>query len=128
MTKQNLTLNMIIKTIQMLTQVDAIYLYGSRANGTATEQSDWDIAVLFSDFLEDKLERTLRPQQLQQQVERELGVCDIVSIIDVEIAPIYLQYNIITAEKCYDRGVLHVRRVENRILSEAEKDYDNFQS
>jgi predicted nucleotidyltransferase len=31
-------------------RVDAIYLYGSRARQTAHENSDWDIAVLFSDY------------------------------------------------------------------------------
>ena len=43
-------------------RVDAIYLYGSRAKQTAHEHSDWDIAVLFSDYETDLSARLLRPQ------------------------------------------------------------------
>ena len=45
-------------------EVDAIYLYGSRAKGTATADSDWDIAVLYTHFLQIRLERVERVQAL----------------------------------------------------------------
>jgi len=38
------------RVIHAHAQVDAIYLYGSRAKQTAHENSDWDIAVIFSDY------------------------------------------------------------------------------
>jgi uncharacterized protein len=115
------------QTIQLTCQnfqVDAIYLYGSRAKGTALENSDWDIAILFSDFIDDILEQINRPQYLETILQRELKLYNRISIVDLELVPPPLQYNIIRGKKLFDRGVLHVRKVEQSIYSKIEKDYD----
>ena len=105
-------------------KVDALYLYGSQAKGTATEQSDWDFAVMFSDFEQDPFERLVRPQILEAAIEKHFKMYNKISVIDVEIVRPPLQYNAISGKKLYDRGVPHVRRVENSIISKIEKDYD----
>ncbi len=108
-------------------QVDAIYLYGSRAKNTAHEHSDWDIAVLFSHYETDLTARVLRPQALEATLERELKLYNQISVIDLETAPVYLQYSIImSAVKWFDRNVPHVKRVEQSILSKWEKDYERY--
>ena len=108
-------------------QVDAIYLYGSRAKQTALENSDWDIAVIFSDYEADTSARLLRPQWVEAAIERELKLYNQVSVIDLETAPVYLQYSILmSAVKWFDRNVPHVKRVEQSILSKWEKDYERF--
>ena len=108
-------------------RVDAIYLYGSRAKQTAHEHSDWDIAVLFSDYETDLSARLLRPQLLEAAIERELKLYNQISVIDLETAPIYLQYSILmSAVKWFDRNVPHVKRVEQSILSKWEKDYERY--
>ena len=108
-------------------QVDAIYLYGSRAKQTAHEHSDWDIAVLFSAYERDASARLLRPQMLEAAIERELKLYNQVSVIDFETAPVYLQYSILmSAVKWFDRNVPHVKRVEQSILSKWEKDYERY--
>ena len=66
----------VIRIIQNYAPVDAVYLYGSRAKQTAHEHSDWDIAVLFSDYIADASERLLRPQGLESAIERIPGSDD----------------------------------------------------
>lgn len=117
----------ITRVIQAHARVDAIYLYGSRAKQTAHEQSDWDIAVLFSEYEKNSSARLLRPQLLEAAVERELKLYNQISVIDLEIAPVYLQYSILmSAIKWFDRNVPHVKRVEQSILSKWEKDYERY--
>ncbi|MCK9396692.1 MAG: nucleotidyltransferase domain-containing protein [Methylobacter sp.] len=117
----------ITRVIQHHAQVDAIYLYGSRAKQTAHEHSDWDIAVLFSGYETDLSTRLLRPQLLEAAIERELKLYNQVSVIDLETAPVYLQYSILmSAVKWFDRNVPHVKRVEQSILSKWEKDYERY--
>ena len=120
--KENIT-----RVIHAHAQVDAIYLYGSRAKQTAHEHSDWDIAVIFSDYETDLTSRLLRPQQLEAEIERELKLYNQISVIDLETAPVYLQYSILmSAIKWFDRNVPHVKRVEQSILSKWEKDYERY--
>ena len=117
----------ITRVIHAHARVDAIYLYGSRAKQTAHEHSDWDIAVLFSDYETDLSSRLLRPQLLEAAIERDLKLYNQISVIDLETAPVYLQYSILmSAIKWFDRNVPHVRRVEQSILSKWEKDYERY--
>jgi predicted nucleotidyltransferase len=117
----------ITHVIHAHTQVDAIYLYGSRAKQTAHEHSDWDIAVLFSEYETDLSTRLVRPQLLEAAIERDLKLYNQISVIDLETAPVYLQYSILmSAIKWFDRNVPHVRRVEQSILSKWEKDYERY--
>ena len=116
-----------IQIIHAHAQVDAIYLYGSRAKQTARENSDWDIAVIFSDYETDASARLLRPQLLEAAIERELKLYNQISVIDLETAPVYLQYSILmSAVKWFDRNVSHFKRVEQSILSKWEKDYERY--
>ena len=117
----------ICRLIQRHAEVDAVYLYGSRAKQTAHADSDWDIAVIFSHFETDPLQRALRPQTLEAALEKALALYGKISVVDLETAPVYLQVSILmSAVKWYDRLVPHVRRVEQSILSKWEKDYERY--
>jgi predicted nucleotidyltransferase len=117
----------IVRAIQTFAAVDAIYLYGSRATHTERPNSDWDIAVLFSDYEHAVTRRLLRPQMLEAFLERSLHAYGKISVVDLEAVPVYLQVSILSkALKWYDRGVPHVRRVEQGILSTWEKDYERY--
>ena len=120
---QDATLQSITQHICNHADTDAIYLYGSRSKGTARNDSDWDIAVLFSYFEPDLLERTVRPQLLEAKLEALLPEADI-HIVDLREAPVPLQWNIIQGTKLFDRGTPSVRRMENAIISAWEKDYE----
>lgn len=117
----------VISLIDNESKIDAVYLYGSRAKQTTHKTSDWDIAILFSHY-EIKLDkRILRPQMLEAMLERELQLYNQISVIDLEIAPLYLQYSILmSAIKHFDRNVPHVKRIEQSILSKWEKDYERY--
>jgi uncharacterized protein len=117
----------IIASICRYAKVDAIYLYGSRAKNTAHQNSDWDIAVIFTDYESDELERLVRPQLLEAEIESALKLYQKISIVDLEIVPIYLQISILNhGIKYFDRNVPHVKRVEQSILSKWEKDYERY--
>jgi hypothetical protein len=75
----------------------------------------------------DLLERLLRPQMLEATLERELKLYNQISVVDLETAPMYLQYSILmSAVKWFDRNVPHVKRVEQSIFSKWEKDYERY--
>ncbi len=113
--------------IQTYAEVDAIYLYGSRAKQTAHANSDWDIAVIFTHYEPDALTRLLRPQLLEARLERELNRYQQLSVIDLETVSVYLQYSILmVAVKWFDKNVPHVKRIEQSILSKWEKDYERY--
>ncbi len=113
--------------IQSFAPVDAIYLYGSRAKQTAHENSDWDIAIIFTNYETDLQARALRPQLLEAEIESKLKLYNQISVVDLETAPVYLQYSILmSAVKWFDRNVPHVRRIEQSILSKWEKDYERY--
>jgi predicted nucleotidyltransferase len=117
----------VTRIIQASAKVDAIYLYGSRAKQTAHENSDWDIAIIFTDFETDLLARALRPQTIEAALERELKLYNQISVVDLETAPVTLQYSILmSAVKWFDRNVPHVKRVEQSIFSKWEKDYERY--
>ena len=117
----------ICSIIQSFAPVDAIYLYGSRAKQTAHENSDWDIAIIFTNYETDLQARALRPQLLEAEIESKLKLYNQISVVDLETAPVYLQYSILmSAVKWFDRNVPHVRRIEQSILSKWEKDYERY--
>lgn len=117
----------ILASIQQHAKVDAIYLYGSRAKQTARVNSDWDMAVLFTNYETELLTRVLRPQLLEAAVEHELQQYNQISIVDLESVPIYLKMGIIiTGIKYFDANVPHIKRLENSILSTWEKDYARY--
>jgi predicted nucleotidyltransferase len=104
--------------IQSFAPVDAIYLYGSRAKQTAHENSDWDIAIIFTNYETDLQARALRPQLLEAEIESKLKLYNQISVVDLETAPVYLQYSILmSAVKWFDRNVPHVRRFAQRYSS-----------
>ncbi|WP_119393690.1 type VII toxin-antitoxin system MntA family adenylyltransferase antitoxin [Salinibius halmophilus] len=103
----------------------ALWLYGSRAKGTESEHSDYDLAVAFDSFIEDELERRLRPETLALEWQQELGLAEFtLSIADIDHVPLPLAYSIITTGKLlYSSNGLRVARTENKITSMWEVDY-----
>lgn len=57
-------LQKILAVAQTDNSIVSIWLYGSRANGTAYAESDYDLAVAFETFDKDPLARRLRPEYL----------------------------------------------------------------
>ncbi|NLQ19071.1 nucleotidyltransferase domain-containing protein [Marinomonas sp. M1K-6] len=118
----------VIDTVKKLaasnSDIAALWLYGSRSKGEAHSHSDYDFAVLFNHRLSDPLERRLRPELLALDWSALLGVKDkMISVIDVQIAPIPLAMNAISGQLlcCNNHSTRLV--AEGVIMSKAEIDY-----
>ncbi|MER2493217.1 type VII toxin-antitoxin system MntA family adenylyltransferase antitoxin [Catenovulum sediminis] len=73
--------------------IDVLWLYGSRARNSADQNSDYDLAVLFSSFHHDVLERRLRPELLAMDWQQALG-CSL-SVIDITQVSVPLAYTVV---------------------------------
>lgn len=111
-------------------QVQVLWLYGSRAKGTAGPASDWDLAVAFDPVKQSgplgvALESRLRPEVLALEWQRALGLAEgALSLVDINLAPIPLAFAVVEANYplyCRDEG----RRLqeEARIMSQMELGY-----
>jgi predicted nucleotidyltransferase len=115
----------IVEVVLEHAEVDAVYLFGSRASGRTHDQSDWDIGLLFSAYEHDPLERVMRPQHVEAALERTLKLYGRIQVVDVEIVPPPLQYNIIRGLLLFEQNTGHIMKIEHSIISKVEKDYDN---
>lgn len=52
--------------------IDSVYLYGSYAKGTDSEDSDIDIAVVGEDFIGDPVEDTLKLMKLRRKIDKRI--------------------------------------------------------
>lgn len=52
--------------------VSSVYLYGSYAKGTHTDDSDIDIAIIGDDFSGDIIEDTLRLMKLRRKIDNRI--------------------------------------------------------
>lgn len=109
--------------------IAVLWLYGSRAKGTATTESDYDLAVAFRNFEEDALERRLRPELLAQDWQDALALTnDQLSIVDINLAPLPLAHAVIrTGQVLQANDRLRLIREENRITSMWEIDHQYHQ-
>ncbi|CAM3402525.1 type VII toxin-antitoxin system MntA family adenylyltransferase antitoxin [Halomonas lysinitropha] len=111
------------------TDIAVLWLYGSRAKGTASPDSDYDLAVAFRDFAKAPLERRLRPELLSQDWQDRLGLPhDRLSIVDINLAPLPLAHAVIrTGQVLRVNDRLRLIREENRITSMWELDHQYHQ-
>ncbi|MSR17390.1 MAG: nucleotidyltransferase domain-containing protein [Methylococcaceae bacterium] len=118
----------IIKRVTQFTSensdIAVMWLYGSRADNTFHENSDYDLAIAFTNFLTDPLEKRLRPEMLALEWQSLLKLNEhTLSIVDINQVPIVLAYEIIQYNKvlfCCDEK--RWWREENRIYSRMELD------
>ncbi|MCS3458270.1 type VII toxin-antitoxin system MntA family adenylyltransferase antitoxin [Aeromonas sp. BIGb0445] len=135
MTSDSDTLEQLIRLASSSPQVQVLWLYGSRAKGTAGPTSDWDLAVAFDPVKQSGplgvvLENRLRPELLALEWQRTLGVAEgKLSVVDINQAPIPLAFAVVAANSplyCRDEG----RRLqeEARIMSQMELGYSHRQT
>ena len=63
------SLERFLSSVRQVRRVEAAYLYGSQAKGTATEWSDIDVAVISPDFAADLLKERLLLMRLAAQID-----------------------------------------------------------
>jgi len=67
--------NIVKKYAELVKQelnVSSIYLYGSYAKGTYSEDSDIDIAVIGENFIGDPIEDTLKLMRIRRKVDNRI--------------------------------------------------------
>lgn len=105
--------------------IAALWLYGSRGRGDHHAKSDYDLAVAFTDWIDDPLERRLRPEVLALDWQQVLALDDdMLSIVDMGSAPIPLCVSVLKQGRLLvDNQPDERMRQETRILSFWEIDY-----
>ncbi|WP_116472394.1 type VII toxin-antitoxin system MntA family adenylyltransferase antitoxin [Zobellella maritima] len=121
-------MNTLARITSLATQdpdIAALWLYGSRARGDHYADSDYDLAVVFSRWVDNPLERRLRPEELAIDWQQRLGMSEgSISIVDLSIAPIPLGWSIVSQGKLLLDQVPEARmRAEQRVYSMWELDY-----
>ncbi|MBL0652302.1 MULTISPECIES: type VII toxin-antitoxin system MntA family adenylyltransferase antitoxin [Aeromonas] len=116
-------------------QVQVLWLYGSRAKGTAGPASDWDLAVAFDPIkqsgpLGTALENRLRPELFALEWQRALGLAEgKLSVVDINQAPIPLAFAVVDANRpLYSRDEGRRLQEEARIMSQMELGYPRRQA
>jgi predicted nucleotidyltransferase len=100
--------------------IEVLWLYGSRAKGCATKESDYDFAVAFKNFELSVSDKYLRPNLLAMDWAALLNIEESkLSVVDINAAPAYLGFNIVEyGEALYQEPSMR-RVVEmNRIYSQ----------
>lgn len=105
----------------------ALWLYGSRARGVATQSSDYDLAVLFAGSPPDETERRLQPELLAIDWQQALAGTEL-SVINIMQVPLPLAISVLQDNcllYCADHSLrLHA---EARLMSKWELDYQYHQ-
>lgn len=116
------TCQAIIDLAKQNADIVIVWLYGSRAKGTANINSDYDLAIAFKSWIKDNpLEKRLRPECLALDWQQALGLHDFqLSIVDINSAPIPLAWEIIKPDcilYCGDESRLwqETRRIQSRM-------------
>ncbi len=119
---QNQTIREIIALASKNNDIEILWLYGSRARNKANRHSDFDLAVAFKTYIDDPVERRLRPEILALQWANKLGVD--LSIVDINQAPLPLAYTVVQ-DNCllYSNNDFRKMVEEQRIMSKWEIDY-----
>lgn len=99
-----------------------MWLYGSRARGTAHAKSDYDLAVAFDKPLPNVLDNRLRPEVLAIKWQEVLEVD--ISILDINIAPLPIAMVVVEDDTpMYGQDTVRRYKEEQRIMSMWELDY-----
>jgi predicted nucleotidyltransferase len=113
-----------IKNLASEAPIEVLWLYGSRATGSADDYSDYDLAIA----LKQASNRRQIIDDLSYDWNSELGLN--ISIIDINAAPIPLSYNVINLGKpVYVNNDLRLHTEEQRIWSlwsEYEREHQKY--
>jgi predicted nucleotidyltransferase len=92
-------------------QLEAVYLYGSRADGTEKPDSDYDLALLLP-YKSDSSQLYFLAQELAAAIH-----CD-VDLIDLNQAPLILQFQVVAHGKAvFISEPFNIYTYEMKILS-----------
>jgi uncharacterized protein len=116
MTKQQNIFNLLRKKATEDSNIEVLWLYGSRAKGNADDNSDYDLAIAYSQANEIKIDKDYFSDELAFKWSQDLGIE--ISVIDINQSPIPLAYSVILEGKIIlCRNYLRLHSEESRIWS-----------
>lgn len=122
MPSQSKTIKSINELASLDPNIEVLWLYGSRARGQESSKSDYDLAIAFTQYIDDPVERRLRPELLALTWTKKLGVE--LSIIDINQAPLPMAYTIVQDNTViFGENNYRCMVEEQRIMSKWELDY-----
>jgi len=112
----------LIKQAANNSDIEVMWLYGSRAKGSTQAHSDFDLAIAFKNFNLSSTEKFLRPNELALDWNHENTIPeDTISIVDINLAPLYLAHNIIdSGQVIYQVESSRLYHEQNRISNQYE--------
>lgn len=115
----------IIKLANATDEVDTLYLYGSHAKGSAQENSDIDLAVIFKNTDTDVVTRRLRPEILAIDWANKLELPEgSLSLLDLKNGPVPLAMSVLkTGKLLVNKNPAHEFEVSGKIMSKWEIDH-----
>jgi len=115
----------IIQLAKENADIELLWLYGSHATGTAHDNSDIDLAVIFKTWEKDIVERRLRPELLALEWQQQLNLKEgDLSILDMNIAPIPIAMSVLKNGKLLlSKNKSRQYQEQQRIMSKWEIDY-----
>ena len=115
----------LIKLAQNDPKLELLWLYGSRAKGTAHDGSDIDLAVIFKEWIEDPIERRLRPELLALEWQNSLKLNEGgLSVLDMSHASIPIAMSVLTSGTLLvSKNITRQLQEQQRIMSKWEIDY-----
>ncbi|WP_301387255.1 type VII toxin-antitoxin system MntA family adenylyltransferase antitoxin [Thalassolituus sp. UBA2590] len=115
----------IIKLANATDEVDTLYLYGSHAKGSAQENSDIDLAVIFKNTDIDVVARRLRPEILAIDWANKLELPEgSLSLLDLGNGPVPLAMSVLkTGKLLVNKNPAHEFEVSGKIMSKWEIDH-----
>jgi predicted nucleotidyltransferase len=104
------------------TDIEVVWLYGSRATGDYHDASDFDLAIAFKNFTLSPSDKLSRPHELAMDWALALDVpTDIISIVDVNLVPAYLGFNVV------EYGCVIFQESTARPYNEANRIYSQYE-
>jgi predicted nucleotidyltransferase len=112
----------IIQLAKSNIEIEVLWLYGSRARNKIHHDSDYDLAVVFKSYVEDPVERRLRPEILALEWHEKLGIP--LSVMDINQVPLPLAYTVVLDNTLlYSKNDYRRMTEEQKIMSKWELDY-----
>ena len=105
--------------------IELLWVYGSQATGTAHENSDLDLAVIFKEWEKDVVKRRLRSELLAMEWQQTLNLNeDDLSVLDMNIAPIPIAMSVLkSGQLLLSKNRSRQFQEQQRIMSKWEIDY-----
>jgi len=124
MTQQN-TIKQLVNLANNNQKIEVMWLYGSRANGTAETNSDYDVAIAFQADKSEENPLQYPCEDLQYQWSKNTS--ESIPIVDINKVPTPLAHNVINEGKViYCNNDLRLHTEQHRVWSKWESYKQNY--